>query len=374
VSEEQESALELELQDTDMSVTPHVTPNEIRNAEFGSAMRGFNREEVDEFLQKTASSLEDSLTETLELREQYESLQKKYDKLAGMEDALKSTLLEAQKTADSIRAKAGSDAELTLERARGKQVLIEEQARERIAQLQEKVSELDKIRLDYQAKIQATISSHLKIVEEISFGVELPELPEESDLSDLESAEIEEVSLFEPTLSDSERVAQSNDIANAAEVESADHSEKESQAQNKPQVSESLHSDLTVLTDSDSAPDEKQSLSNEAPSTNEAIANAVEGRSSTENNSDMTGDDTLYKKLASDSEETAQKTETDALATDEQQAKKPKAPIRSGSDGIVVFGRKEDREKAVEENARILSELDSVVDKFAEELREIDSK
>ncbi len=382
MSEERKSALELELQDTDMSVTPNVTPNEIRNAEFNSAMRGFNREEVDEFLQNAASALESALSEAVELREDHERLQEKYGKLAGMEDALKSTLLEAQKTADTIRANAENDADLALERARGKQALIEEQSRDKIAQLQEQVDELDKIRLDYQEKIQATISSHLKIIEEISFGAELPEIPEEVDISDLEPAEvelteIEEVSLFEPTLTDSEKASQSNDIA-SSEMTSTTEAETESvpEPEETPQVKESFHADLTALTDDESVEN--------SPSTTEAIASAVENKKfseavnseaekvSSENVGDNISDDTLYKKLATDSKEASQDTEKPVGAADK--ASKSKAPVQSGSDGIVVFGRKEDREKAVEENARILSELDSVVDKFAEELREIDSK
>ncbi len=384
MSEEQESALELELQDTDMSVTVNVTPNEIRNAEFNSAMRGFNREEVDEFLQNAASALESALTETMELREEHERLQVKFDRLASMEDALKSTLLEAQKTADTIRAHAESDVRLALERARGKQALIEEQAREKIAQLQEKVDELDKIRLDYQEKIQSTISSHLKIIEDISFSVVLPEIPEEVDVSDLEpkevkSTEIEEVSLFEPTLTDTEKAAQSNDIASTDMTSTDDtaSNDNEAPAETEPtadtdtrqnvQSKESLHSGMTSLSDDEPVEDE--------PSATEAIASAVENRKSSQeedSESSEAGDDTLYKKLASDSNESADIAEEPSKKADEP--KKSKAPMLSGADGIVVFGRKEDREKAVEENARILSELDSVVDKFAEELREIDNK
>lgn len=404
-----------------------VTPNEIRNAEFATTMRGFNRDQVDEFLQKTASTLEDALAEVVELRAQQKLLQTKYDKLATMEDSLKSTLLEAQKTADTIRAHADSDAQLALERARGKQALIEKQTQGQIDLLQEKVRELDTIRLDYQRKIRQTIESHLKIVDELSFNADLPELSIEDILADSEPAEIEEVTLFETATSETavddvavDDVAVNDvavddvavDDATAGEAVTSDVAESVAETkrtiESKVESEDSLHSDFTHLTDSDTddkqaqaAPVQSETTASASPSG--TIAQAVKQVARQEHVAEAT-DDTLYKKLASDSQEsheasheTTQKTSQDVSAdvtqseaaveatpeasapskeSDKSSVKKQQSrpPLDTGPDGIVVFGRKEDREKAVEENARILSDLDSVVDKFAEELRELDSK
>ncbi len=338
-----------------------MTPNEIRNAEFGTSMRGFNREEVDQFMQKTATALEASLTETADLQERFDKLHVKYDKLVAMEDTLKSTLLEAQKTADTMRANAEKDVQLSLERARGKQEIIEEQARQQTVLLQDKIDELDKIRLDYQEKIQQTISSHMKLIEDISFSAEFPidadniveDNSSDIEQTELEPAEIEEVTLFESVV---------------------DETQETTETEENP----SLHSALTDLDETDAGlvPEELAPLA--TPSASEAIAQAIESTLPIDGDSD----ESLYKKLATDDTEpelqansetdTVEETQEEAVA----EAKKPKSSsaLESGADGIVVFGRKEDREKAVEENARILSELDSVVDKFAEELREIDSK
>ncbi len=405
VSRENDSALEAlepELQDTDMS----VTPNEIRNAEFATTMRGFNRDQVDEFLQKTASTLEDALAEIIELREQQKLLQTKYDKLAAMEDSLKSTLLEAQKTADAIRANAEHDVQLALERAKGKQSLIEKQAQSQIDLLQDKVRELDTIRLDYQRKIRETIESHLKVVDEISFSAELPELSIDDVLADTEPAEIEEVTLFETAA-----VEIAVDDATVGEDATSDvtgpAAETKEATEGKVKSEDSLHSDITHLTDSDTH-DKQAQEEREAPvqsdatpdttpgaSSSETIAQAVEQVERQEPVADAT-DDTLYKKLASDNRESHEASQdtseevtqseaaieanTEASApskeSDKSSPKKQQSrpPLDTGPDGIIVFGRKEDREKAVEENARILSELDSVVDKFAEELCELDGK
>ena len=51
-----------------------LTPNEIRNLKFSSSMRGYNRAEVDSFMEAAATALEEARVALLKVSEEKESL------------------------------------------------------------------------------------------------------------------------------------------------------------------------------------------------------------------------------------------------------------------------------------------------------------
>ena len=65
-----------------------ITPNEMRNHQFGTSMRGYNKAEVDAFVQGTADALEEARAELQELKEEKSSLITKYEELRRIEDSI----------------------------------------------------------------------------------------------------------------------------------------------------------------------------------------------------------------------------------------------------------------------------------------------
>ena len=87
-----------------------VTPLDLRQAKFGTAMRGFDRAEVTTFLLEAADGYEQALRENERLRQETVRLEASLNQHRELEGSLKSTLMSAQKVADDMRENANQEA------------------------------------------------------------------------------------------------------------------------------------------------------------------------------------------------------------------------------------------------------------------------
>lgn len=94
-----------------------LTPMEIHNKEFKKSMRGFNEEEVDEFLDKVVADFEKLYRENGELKDKIAVVNERIENYALMEKTLQSTLVVAQTTAEDVVVNARKKAELIIREA-----------------------------------------------------------------------------------------------------------------------------------------------------------------------------------------------------------------------------------------------------------------
>jgi len=95
-----------------------LTPLDIHNKEFSRGFRGYNEEEVDEFLDQIVAELEGLLRENEELRGTIAALEMRLDHYKGLEDTLKNAIVLAQKAADQIKEAAEREADAVTQDAR----------------------------------------------------------------------------------------------------------------------------------------------------------------------------------------------------------------------------------------------------------------
>ena len=79
-----------------------VTPADIHNKEFSRGFRGYNEEEVDDFLDEVIESVEEMMKKISQLEDDLALEQKKVAHYQEMEKNLQDTLAVAQKTADEV--------------------------------------------------------------------------------------------------------------------------------------------------------------------------------------------------------------------------------------------------------------------------------
>lgn len=79
-----------------------LTPADIHNKEFRSGFRGYNEEEVDDFLDEVIESVEEMTKRIAKLEDNLLLERKKLSQYQEMESKLKETLDVAQKTADEV--------------------------------------------------------------------------------------------------------------------------------------------------------------------------------------------------------------------------------------------------------------------------------
>jgi len=121
-----------------------VTPLDLRQAKFSTAMRGFDRTEVTNLLVEASAGYEEALRENERLRQQIAQLEASLTQFRDLESGLKSTLMSAQKVAEDMRDTAQQDATRIVREAEGQAALLLQKAQ---AQLEDVQREIDGMRL-----------------------------------------------------------------------------------------------------------------------------------------------------------------------------------------------------------------------------------
>ena len=134
-----------------------LTPLDIHNKEFKRGFRGYNEEEVDEFLDRVIKDYEQLYRENIDLKENIERLNTKVDHFKHLENTLHNTLVVAQETAEGVRAAAKKEAELIVKEAQASAQKMIDDADDKV---KEKSVDCDKMKKQEQA-IRAQIKNLL---------------------------------------------------------------------------------------------------------------------------------------------------------------------------------------------------------------------
>src|SRR4051794_19758480 len=94
-----------------------LTPAALREATFRGALRGYNVDDVDEFVEQVAAGVGELLEELGVATERATTAERRAKELAGSEDAMRRTLVHAQKLADAVLAEARQEAARITEEA-----------------------------------------------------------------------------------------------------------------------------------------------------------------------------------------------------------------------------------------------------------------
>jgi cell division initiation protein len=136
-----------------------VTPLDLRQQKFKSVMRGFDREEVVQFLSEVADDYEQALRDADKVREDLARTQAQLDELREHERNLRNTLLTAQKLADEIRNNAEQEAKRVVREAESRADLVLQKAQARLEDVQREVDGVRLKRKDAETALESTISA-----------------------------------------------------------------------------------------------------------------------------------------------------------------------------------------------------------------------
>ena len=131
-----------------------ITPNDIVNKEFRVTMRGYAREQVDEFLQDIADALYHALGEHQRLQGQVDELRGKLDQYRQSEELLKNALVLAERAADETRQRAHQEGDL-----------IRREAHDAVQAEYAKLESTRQLRLRLIAELRAMLNAHLALLD-----------------------------------------------------------------------------------------------------------------------------------------------------------------------------------------------------------------
>lgn len=97
-----------------------ITGMEIRNQQFNKSVRGYNTEEVKNYLYKLAQDYENIYSENAQLKESLQRVRYDLDRYHKLEETMNNSLILAQQTAEMLKINAQKEADMILEESKKK--------------------------------------------------------------------------------------------------------------------------------------------------------------------------------------------------------------------------------------------------------------
>lgn len=147
-----------------------LAPVEIRHVRLRRRPLGYERAAVERLLAEIASSFEDVWRERADLRDEIERLESELQRQREIEEALRSTLLSAERMADELRARAHREADVIVEEARAKAREIAGSGEAEQERSRAEIRRLRALEADVRAEFRAFLASALERLEGRAVG------------------------------------------------------------------------------------------------------------------------------------------------------------------------------------------------------------
>jgi cell division initiation protein len=144
---------------TDEADIMNVTPLDLRQQKFKTAIRGYDRGEVDALLAEVADDYEGALRDADRLRQEVARLESALAEHRSEEKSLKNTLVSAQRIADGLRDSAHQDAQRLVKEAEARADSLVQRAQVRLEELQREIDGLKSRRRETETSVEAIINA-----------------------------------------------------------------------------------------------------------------------------------------------------------------------------------------------------------------------
>ena len=137
-----------------------LTPVDILHTQFKTAVRGYNKSQVDQFVRSVNETLEEVVQEKIELQRKIEALHEQLDAFRKIESAMTDALTLAQKGADEVKANAHRHAEMILAEAEQSRVRMTVEAQKETEKYRSEIALLQSTRDRFDAEFRAVLSGY----------------------------------------------------------------------------------------------------------------------------------------------------------------------------------------------------------------------
>ena len=142
-----------------------ITPIDIQQMVFQVKFRGYDRDEVNRFLEELALTVENLNRDNSALRDKLVITEQQVADLRRTETTLSNTLVSAQTLAEDVKRSAQRESDLIVKEAELKASEIIRQARVSLADMQRGLSDLQKQRLMMVERFRSTLRSFERMLE-----------------------------------------------------------------------------------------------------------------------------------------------------------------------------------------------------------------
>ena len=142
-----------------------IRPVDIRRKEFKNGFRGYDANQVDDFLDEVADEFERTFAENQRMSEEITTLQERLQQFEELESSIREALVHAQQTARDLRRNAGKEAELIVREAKEQSHRILADSSSRIERVQESYEVLRKAKQDFSNDFRHLLKSYLAVMD-----------------------------------------------------------------------------------------------------------------------------------------------------------------------------------------------------------------
>lgn len=166
-----------------------LTPMDISNKEFKRGFRGYDTEEVDEFMNEIIENYEDVYKENSRLKEQLSRINEKLEHYVKIENTIQNTLLLAQNAAEQARESSQKESELLIRNANDTAKKILDKAHNDVVSINDEFETVKQEFIKFRAKFRNFMNAQTQTFDELekdlikNYNV-LEPLEEESKLID----------------------------------------------------------------------------------------------------------------------------------------------------------------------------------------------
>lgn len=167
-----------------------LTPVDIHNKEFSKGFRGYDEDEVNEFLEQVIKDYELVLREKKELEEKIASMNERLGHFSTIEETLNKSIVVAQEAAEEVKGNAMKEAKLIIREAEKNADRIVNESLSKARRIALEIEELKKQSKVFRTRFRMLIEAQLDLINNDDWD-QLMEF--ELDATELNSLEVDEL-------------------------------------------------------------------------------------------------------------------------------------------------------------------------------------
>ncbi len=155
-----------------------ITPLDIQHKEFDAKMRGYDKEQVDDFLDQVKHEFELLLKDQKDAEKNLKFAEEKLQHFETLQDALNKSIVVAQDAADRLKENARKEAEIILfEAEKSADKLLKEPA-EKAADINRETANVRRESRNFRQKLQLMVETQMNLINNEEWDILLNTTPE----------------------------------------------------------------------------------------------------------------------------------------------------------------------------------------------------
>lgn len=142
-----------------------LSPLDIHNKEFGRSWQGYDKDEVNEFLEQVYNDYDNLLMENKELKKKLTDKEEQVSHFNNIEETLQKSILIAQEAAEDVRRNSMKESKLILKEAEKNADRIVNEALSRARKISVEIEDLKKQSKVFRNRFKMLIEAQLDLVE-----------------------------------------------------------------------------------------------------------------------------------------------------------------------------------------------------------------